>query len=363
MEAVFRGERPEVMPWFGDLTYWHAAHGTIGDLPERWRGFEGLLAMHCELNVGAYVPGCTGGDTIEGEGVRREVEMEVDGPRRVTRWVTPVGTVREIQEYCPDSFSWGYTEHAVKTAADLRVVRHIYERRRFEPHPERYPATDRQYAAWGSGPTHIGAPATPLSELNKHWVGVMELAYLMMDEPGEMARTLEAIARFHDEVYRHIAAGPRCFAMINENLSATTMGGYFDEHIAPHLRRWTGWLREAGHVSMIHNDGTLRGTLEKLAGAGVDAIDSVAPEPVGDVAIAELRAMAGERVILIGGLPGAMFAPPFTAQDIERQVREIVRAHKEEGRFVFGVADQVPPNGDLELVKRVGELVEEWGRY
>lgn len=26
MEAVFRGERPDVMAWFGDLTYWHSAH-------------------------------------------------------------------------------------------------------------------------------------------------------------------------------------------------------------------------------------------------------------------------------------------------------------------------------------------------
>ena len=56
-------------------------------------------------------------------------------------------------------------------------------------------------------------------------------------------------------------------------------------------------------------------------------------------------------------------APPFTAADIERQVKEAIRLHKESGRFMFGVADQVPPNGDLELVRLVGELVEQHGRY
>ena len=30
---------------------------------------------------------------------------------------------------------------------------------------------------------------------------------------------------------------------------------------------------------------------------------------------------------------------------------------------MFGVADQVPPNGDLKLVKLVSDLVEEYGRY
>jgi uroporphyrinogen-III decarboxylase len=141
------------------------------------------------------------------------------------------------------------------------------------------------------------------------------------------------------------------------------MGGYFDAYIAPHLRRWTGWLRERGHRTMLHNDGTLRGTLEKLAAAGVACVDSVVPKPVGDVAIDDLRALAGNDILLLGGLPGAMFAPPFTARDVERQVREIIRVHKDSGTFMFGVADQVPPNGDLALVRLVSDLVEEYGRY
>ena len=58
-----------------------------------------------------------------------------------------------------------------------------------------------------------------------------------------------------------------------------------------------------------------------------------------------------------------MFAPPFTAADIERQVTEIIRLHENSGRFMLGVADQVPPNGDLGLVKLVGDLVEKYGRY
>jgi hypothetical protein len=361
MEAVFRGEHPDVMAWFGDLTYWYSAHSEIGDLPERWRGPNGLHEMHRELNIGEYIPGCSAGDTIEGDEVRHEVTVK--GGRRVARWDTPVGSIQEVQEYAPDSFSWGYTEHAVKSAADLRVVRYLYENRRFTPRPDSYLALDRQYAAYGFGPAHYGSPPTPISELNKHWVGVMDLAYLLVDEPEEMGQTLAAIGKSADEVYRAIAAGPRSYVMICENLTATTMGGYFDAYIAPHLRRWTGWLRERGHRTMLHNDGTLRGTLEKLAAAGVACVDSVVPKPVGDVAIDDLRALAGNDILLLGGLPGAMFAPPFTARDVERQVREIIRVHKDSGTFMFGVADQVPPNGDLALVRLVSDLVEEYGRY
>lgn len=361
MQAVLRGERPDAMAWCGDMTYWHAAHAEIGDLPERWRGKTGRHRMHVELGLSEYVPGCTGGDTFEGADVRHEVST-LQG-RRIVRWLTPAGTIQEVQEYCPESFSWGYTEHAVKSVADLRVIRYLYEHRRFVPAPDRFTTEDREYAGFGLGPTHVGAPPTPISELNKHWIGVLELTYMLMDEPEEMRRTLDTIGAFTDQVYRHLAAAPPSCVMICENLTATTMAGYFDDYIAPYLRRWTGWLREGGHISMLHNDGTLRGTLEKLGPAGIDCIDSVVPKPVGDVEIADLRRLAGDRVILIGGLPGALFAPPFTARDIERQVREIIRVHQASNRFIFGVADQVPPNGDLTLVKQVGELIEQYGRY
>jgi hypothetical protein len=349
------------MGWCGDMTYWHGAHEAIGDLPERWRGKEGRHRLNQELGLSEYVPGCSGGDVIEGDEVKYETS-EVAGVRTNT-WITPVGSVQEVQEYSAASFSWGYTEHAVKTVEDLRVIQAIYKNRRFVPAPDRFTKEDAEYAGYGLGPTHVAAPPTPISELNKHWIGVMELTYMLMDAPEEVQATLNAIGAFNDTVYKALAEAPPSVVMICENLSAETMGFYFDDYIEPYLKRWTTWLREGGHISMLHNDGTLRGTLEKLGPAGVDCIDSVTPMPVGDVDIKDLRALAGDEVILIGGLPGAMFAPPFTAADIEKQVKEIIKYHKDSNRFIFGVADQVPPNGDLELVKLVSRLIDEHGRY
>ncbi|HEY3376013.1 MAG TPA: hypothetical protein VGL77_00840, partial [Armatimonadota bacterium] len=70
-----------------------------------------------------------------------------------------------------------------------------------------------------------------------------------------------------------------------------------------------------------------------------------------------------DEMLILGGLPGAMFAPPFTADDIRQQVLEIIRLHKDSGRWMFGVADQVPPNGDIRLVKLVSDLIVEYGQY
>ena len=49
-------------------------------------------------------------------------------------------------------------------------------------------------------------------------------------------------------------------------------------------------------------------------------------------------------MLILGGLPGAMFAPPFGPADMERHVLEIIKLHKASGKFMFGLSDQVPPN-------------------
>ena len=58
----------------------------------------------------------------------RLTREEVDGVL-VSRWETPVGALVERQKWCPESYSHGYVEHAVKSAADLKIVRFIEEAR------------------------------------------------------------------------------------------------------------------------------------------------------------------------------------------------------------------------------------------
>jgi hypothetical protein len=44
-------------------------------------------------------------------------------------------------------------------------------------------------------------------------------------------------------------------------------------------------------------------------------------------------------------------------------VRECLRHLIPGGRFILGVSDQVPPDGDLRRVQMVTEIVEKEGRY
>lgn len=358
-QSFFNRKEPDVMGWFADLNYWHDAHKTIGDLPPKWQGEKGQNEMHADLQTGQYIPGTCAYDQLEDAEVKCEV-TQANG-KQIRSWQTPVGNLRDVQEYSPISFSWGFTEHAVKKAADLKVVRYILENRSYKANYEKVIAMDNDRAERGF--TMMDVPGSPMAELFKWWVGISDLTYMLFDEPSEIYKTLDVLGRCQDEIYNITANAPGKYIMINENGAADVMGGLFDLHSRDYLTRRISQMHKYGKTMIIHVDGKLRGLVEKIPNTGVDCLDAITPKPVGDVGIDEIRNLVGNDILIIGGLPGAMFAPPFTLCDMEKQVMEIINLHKKSQKFMLGVADQVPPNGSLEAVKLVGRLVEKYGKY
>ena len=101
--------------------------------------------------------------------------------------------------------------------------------------------------------------------------------------------------------------------------------------------------------------------LPKLAAVGFDAIEALTPRPGGDMPVTEMREAAkNDRVILWGGVPGILFAPPYTWSDMEKHVETVLETWKGT-RFVLGVADQVPPDGEVEFCRKIARMVRENG--
>ena len=73
-----------------------------------------------------------------------------------------------------------------------------------------------------------------------------------------------------------------------------------------------------------------------------------------------MRALAANnRVILWGGVPGPMFAPPFTWNDVRQHVETLLSAWADTP-FILGVGDQVPPDGDLDFVRKIADLIRQF---
>ena len=116
-------------------------------------------------------------------------------------------------------------------------------------------------------------------------------------------------------------------------------------------------MHDAGKITSIHIDGTLRACLPLLQEAGFDIAEAVTPAPVGDVPVEELRATAGDKIIIWGGLPGALFSPAYSEKLFDAHLAKILETFPLGSRFVLGVADQVPPDALLSRVTKVRDGV------
>ncbi|HCU35970.1 MAG TPA: hypothetical protein DGT21_11130 [Armatimonadetes bacterium] len=237
------------------------------------------------------------------------------------------------------------------------MLTYIAEATVVTPAPERF-ETLKAIAGEQGHPTVLPT-RSPVSQMLAQWSGVESFAYLEADVPEQLRATLDALGRAADPVYEAAAALDTPFVELPDNLAGDVMAGWFRRYQFDYYVMRAEQLHAAGKKIGAHLDGAVRPLLGLLVEAGLDFVEALTPQPTGDVGIAELRELAGPDVVLFGGVPGAMFAPPFVADDIRRHVEAVIEAHWDHGRFILGVADQVPPDGDIELVRLIGEMCED----
>lgn len=103
----------------------------------------------------------------------------------------------------------------------------------------------------------------------------------------------------------------------------------------------------------------MRGLLPKLAETGFDAAEALTPQPAGDVPADEMAGLVRKQnLVLWGGVPGAMFAPPYTWENMRSHVLSVLSAWKDRP-FILGVADQVPPDGNIEYCRGIRDVVRD----
>ena len=353
--SVMRGEGGEhPIIWTGDLTYWHSARHSLGELDEEYLGPDGLLRLQLDLGMFPYFqfdcfwPFSVGYSEVT-------VESETCDGLTHTTWRTPTGTLTGEWRYCPDSFSTAQTRYPVQGPDDLDTLCFILQDQTCTSRFADYQALAAQ---WGErGYPSVGLCRGPLSKLVVEWAGAVNTSYMVADDPDGVARVLELLeSNFNRVVDMTIEAGIPV-VHFPDNLTSETYTSLFDRFMRPCYLRALDRLHSSGVRCAVHLDGTVRGLLPKLAEVGFDAVESLTPAPVGDVDVREMGDLAGrDDLVLWGGVPGAIFSRSFPEARFVALVKDVLEAWR--GRpFILGTADQVPPDGDINRCRIVSEMV------
>jgi len=353
LTAALRRQPVDRIPWTVDLAYYNGALREQGRFDAKYDGTDGSLRQHEELGADPYFCyECFWPWEINFEGVERNSERT--GDEMVSTWRIEGAALTGVQRHLPESFCWAPVRSPVETIEELELLLRILRTGRLVPHVQRH---REMQEGWGQrGLVSIGVPRTPLPALIVEWCGVTATTFLSVDAPDLFADVLRELDRLHDPAYEALAEYAPPVVHFADNISGDNVGSFWDAHMAPVYRRRIEQLHAAGIVCVIHNDGAVRPVLGRIAEVGFDGAEALTPAPVGDVEPAKLRELAGRDDFVLWGLvPGAMFPPTWTEDAFRDYVRRVL--DECEGPMILGSADQIPPDGDVQRVRLVADLI------
>jgi hypothetical protein len=366
LDAAFEGKYSDAIPWFADLTYWYHSHEEMGTLPPRYRG-DGRINLYMDMGCGAHEELYRPVFKIKRKQVKINSYETKDPDGSTVRhevFQTPVGELRRVSKHSFKSHSTATIEHPVKTERDLKVLRFILRDQIVEKDPEIYEWQLQAMQKWdGWGIVSSLPPRTPLMRMIVEWAGFSNTVKLQWRSREEFDETIQVMCEADDPVYEAVSEAPAKYVYFGENLSSDMVSPrLFKTYLEPYYSARALELHSKGKKIYLHIDGSLRGLLPLLAQTGVDCAQSLTPAPAGDVDVKDFRRLAGDSIVLWGGLPGVLFSEKYPVEMLKRILEDIIETYMNDYKFIIGVADQVPPDGEIDRVKMVSEIVKSKGR-
>ena len=360
--TLLHGKQPNKVPWLGDLDYWVTALVGRGQKPQGFQRSPAYIDWHMDLGLGYYLQGYFPFKTVI---ENCEVKEWKDGPRRYRQITTPRGSLRECWEWMPEHFTEGPIEHLVKSVDDLPAYQYAHAHTRYEPDYDFARQRLEQLRETGAGIMLAYLPKSPLMQLVALDAGIMAVVEMLSDDQKLFAATIEVVKQSHDRAARLAVNSPSEVLMIPENLSSEVVGpALFERFMRPYQSEWASAIKAAGKFSCVHLDGTLKGLLRQECTVGLSFLEALTPAPVGDLPVEKWDDFRGSSsTVLWGGIPGGYFTALVDDAEFDRHVRQVLSVMRRSPRYVLGVADQVPPGGLESRIRRVRELVDEFGVY
>jgi hypothetical protein len=248
----------------------------------------------------------------------------------------------------------------VERQEDFRVVRYLLESREILAKEGVVESLQERYGDEGLAVPVL--PRTPWQRIALEFLGLESACLALHDAPQEIERLMACIADSDDEIYR-IAAGLAAeLVCFGDNIdSAITTPELFRTRTAPYYRQRAAQFHERRKMCICHMDGNLRALLPLIRDTGLDGVEGIAPEPMGDFSVRELWDAVEGKVAVWGGVPASILCDGYSPAYVEDCVSGILRAVAPGDGFVLGIGDMLPVNGDIGKVRLISDLVDRSG--
>jgi hypothetical protein len=357
------GKSPDQIPWIPRLLLWYNAHKKAGTLPEPYRNWS-LRQIERDLNLGTPArDGHIFRTKLHGVEVKSRwlSEMEL-----LTEYFTPVGTVTTL--YRGSEFLRGkaiqdlQVEFMLKRREDYAVAEYIIEHTEYIPTYQEYEVYERQVGE--DGYPLISGGDCPFHHWMRALVGYENSYYHLNDYPNEVERLLALMTQRDKEVvWNLIADSPAKLILHGVHFSSQmTPPPIFEQFMLSYYQGLSSLLRSRGKTLSLHADNDTSQILHHIKQAGYGMVECFVTYPMVETTLSQARKAWGSQVIIWGGVPSVILEDVYSDEQFEAYMEELFRVIAPGEAFILGVADNVMPGAKLERLRRITEMVEEFGK-
>jgi hypothetical protein len=277
-----------------------------------------------------------------------------------TTW-TPIGKLTSIIRGNTSNPGCYKSKWPVTTENDLKVMMWITERTDWAWDQAKYDELNIKWGDIGLPTMYIG-PRVTVQNLFHDIMGVEAGIYAVMDYPATVEKYFTALNECTLRLIDVINASPIEWVNYGDNLHGGVLPPeWFEKYVLPAYLQRSEKLHSAGKFVHSHWDGDCKSLLPYARFCGLDGIEAITPKPQGDVTLEEVKAALGDEVFLIDGIAALLFQPRYPVHELEVQVKKVIELFAP--KLILGISDEMPSDGDIERVRLVGEMVNEYNRH
>ncbi len=247
----------------------------------------------------------------------------------------------------------------VETLAELKVATWREENASWYWDQEHF---DGHLAACGD----LGAPTMFMPRMNVQCLyiekmGVENSVYALFEWPEQIETFFDALAENQDRLIDIINRSPIEIINFGENIHAGTLSpDLFLRYHLPDCQRRCDKLHGAGKFVCSHWDGDTRPLLPYVKETGLDGVEAITPVPQGDVTLEEVKAALGDEIFLLDGIPAIYFDDTYPVETLIECTEKLIDLFAP--RLVLGISDEISSTGDIERLRVVGNIVDEYNK-
>lgn len=137
----------------------------------------------------------------------------------------------------------------------------------------------------------------------------------------------------------------------------------YEEMFLPHLVRQVDLVHQYGATYVYYDDGRMSRFMDMYACAGIDAMMTLTPPPMGDAIPEEVKRKYGGRIALMGGIDAVNEVYLSNPRDIREMVKRRLDVYKPGGGYIMDGSNSLVYETPPENVRALADAGREFGAY